>query len=110
MKEPLLLSLAMTMLESPLQACAAQHLDLAETYIALRDERAPYRGKWLICSDGEGRFWALHDSAPEADQSAVVEERLFPARLDASRFMRHLMLHGWSIYGHSEGDILDQLW
>jgi hypothetical protein len=40
----------------------------------------------------------------------VVEQRLFSARPDASRFMRHLLLHGWSIYGQSEGDILDQLW
>ncbi len=98
----------MTTLARPLEAQTAQRP--AEHYIALRDERAPYRGKWLICVDGQGQFRALHDSAMEADQSAVVEERLFSARLDASRFMRHLLLHGWSIYGHSAGDILDQLW
>ncbi|QVL54159.1 MAG: hypothetical protein KFB97_07675 [Cyanobium sp. M30B3] len=98
----------MTTLERPIEANAA-HL-LAEQYIALRDERALYRGKWLICADCEGHFWALHDSAVETDKSTVVEERQFAARLDASRFMRHLLLHGWSIYGQSEGDILDQLW
>ncbi len=98
----------MTTLERPLEANSALHL--AEQYIALRDERAPYRGKWLICVDCEGHFWALHDAAKEADQSTVVQERQFPARDDASRFMRHLMLHGWSIYGQSPGDILDQLW
>jgi hypothetical protein len=55
-------------------------------------------------------FWALHDAAKEAVQSTVVQERQFPARDDASRFKRHLMLHGWSIYGQSPSDILDQLW
>jgi hypothetical protein len=98
----------MTTLERSLEASPAQHR--AEHYIALRDERALYRGKWLICADCEGHFWALHDAAKETDQTSVVQERLFPARLDASRFMRHLLLHGWSIYGQSAGDILDQLW
>jgi hypothetical protein len=46
----------------------------------------------------------------ETDKTAVVEQRLFSTRPDAARFMRHLLLHGWSIYGQSEGDILDQLW
>lgn len=98
----------MSTLERPLGVSAAQHR--AELYIALRDERAPYRGRWLICGDGRGQFWALHDSAMAVDQSAVVDERLFPARQEASRFMRHLLLHGWSIYGQSHGDLLDQLW
>jgi hypothetical protein len=98
----------MTTLERPPEANPA--LRWAEQYIVLRDERAPYRGKWLICADCQGHFWALHDAAKETDQSTVVQERLFPARHDASRFMRHLLLHGWSIYGQGEGDILDQLW
>jgi hypothetical protein len=100
----------MTMLETSPEASARTGAHQLEQYIALRDERAPYRGKWLICADHDGHFWALHDSAVETDKSAVVDQRAFPARLEASRFMRHLMLHGWSIYGHSEGDILDQLW
>jgi hypothetical protein len=102
------LTTGMTTLERPSKANPAQRR--AEQYIALRDERAPYRGKWLICADYDGHFWALHDSAVETDKTAVVEERLFSARPDAARFMRHLLLHGWSIYGQSEGDILDQLW
>jgi hypothetical protein len=98
----------MPILERPSQSRPSH--EQADQYIALRDERAPYRGKWLICADTEGHFWALHDSAVQPEKSEVVQERLFPARLDASRFMRHLLLHGWSIYGQSEGDILDQLW
>ena len=100
----------MTMLETPPEASTRSGRHQIEQYIALRDERAPYRGKWLICTDANGHFWALHDAAVETDKSAVVQERAFPERLDASRFMRHLMLHGWSIYGHSKGDLLDQLW
>lgn len=98
----------MTILARPLGATAVQRS--AEHYVALRDERAPYRGRWLICADSQGQFWAVHDAAMETDQSSVVEERLFPARHEASRFMRHLLLHGWSIYGQGQGDLLDQLW
>jgi hypothetical protein len=98
----------MATLEQPLQIQTGR--DRAEQYIALRDERAPYRGKWLICADGEGCFWALHDTAAEPEKTVVAESRKFQARLEASRFMRHLLLHGWSIYGQTEGDILDQLW
>ena len=98
----------MATLARPLGAISAQRQ--AEQYIALRDERAPYRGRWLICGDGEGQFWAIHDAALEPDHSAVVDQRLFSACHEASRFMRHLLLHGWSIYGQSQGDLLDQLW
>jgi hypothetical protein len=98
----------MATLEQPLQMQTGRYQ--ADQYIALRDERAPYRGKWLICADAAGRFWALHDTAAEPEKTVVAETRQFQARLDASRFMRHLLLHGWSIYGQSEGNMLDQLW
>lgn len=70
-------------------------------HLALRDEKAPYRGKWMICTDAEGRYWALHDTADDTSTMDVVEERSFEERSEASRFVRHLMLHGWSVYEFS---------
>lgn len=80
-------------------------------HIALRDEQAPYRGKWLICSDTDGHFRALRDTAADATKSDVVEERSFGQRQDAARFLRHLLLHGWSVYDTEQGaSLMDQLW
>lgn len=80
-------------------------------HIALRDEQAPYRGKWLICSDADGHFHALRDTAADTGKRDVVEERNFGERQDAARFLRHLLLHGWSVYDVEHGaSLMDQLW
>lgn len=67
-------------------------------HLALRDERAPYRGKWMICTDTDGLYWALHETTDDGKTLDVVEERSFKERREASRFVRHLVLHGWSVY------------
>lgn len=84
---------------------------LRGNHLALRDERAPYRGKWMICTDTEGRYWALHDTAEDISKIEVVEERSFNERSEARRFVRHLVLHGWSVYEciNSPGT-MDLLW
>lgn len=81
-----------------------------DQYIALRDEQALYRGKWLIGADATGQYWALHDTASDPGQSSVVEQRCFKERLEAARFMRHLLLHGWSVYVQNGNTLIDQLW
>lgn len=80
-------------------------------HIALRDEKAPYRGKWMIGSDGNGHYWASRNTEVPPGPSTVVEERCFRERHEASLFMRHLLLHGWSVYdAHSGIALMDQLW
>ena len=43
--------------------------------------------------------------------AAVIEERRFRTRQDAAQFLRHLLLHGWSV-GASQGGtaLIDELW
>jgi hypothetical protein len=96
--------------DSVLEKPRTMNQNTMDQYIALRDEQAHYRGKWLICADSTGQYWALHDTASEADRSSVVEQRCFKERLEASRFMRHLLLHGWSVYVQSGHKLIDQLW
>lgn len=67
-------------------------------HLALRDEKAPYRGKWMICRDTDGHYLALHETSETGKAADVVEERSFDERGEASRFVRHLVLHGWSVY------------
>ncbi len=67
-------------------------------HLALRDEKAPYRGQWMICTDNDGLYWALHETTDDGKTLDVVEERSFKERSEASRFVRHLVLHGWSVY------------
>lgn len=71
-------------------------------HLALRDALAPYRGTWTICADTDGCYWALHDTADTGSTMAVVEECSFRRRSDLSRFVRHLVLHGWSVVENSQ--------
>ena len=66
-------------------------------HLALRDVKAPYRGTWMICAGTDGLYWALHETSDERNTVDVVEECAFKERSEASRFVRHLVLHGWSV-------------
>jgi hypothetical protein len=67
--------------------------------ISLRDCGAPYRGKWVVYNTGSNDYCAKHHlrdvskGAPD-----TIEERSFAGDGETSRFVRHLILHGWSIY------------
>jgi hypothetical protein len=83
-------------------------------HIALQDRKAPYRGRWMIATNEHGKYWALHD-APAADctdftsngsaeASHVVEEREFNERKEACRFVKHLVIHGWTLCEQQSGN------
>jgi len=82
---------------------------IRDKHISLRDEKAPYRGTWMIGSDPDGRYWALHDTSASTGALEVVEERSFEERSDASRFVRHLVLHGWSVYEFASNPVATEL-
>ncbi|MEO1002696.1 MAG: hypothetical protein AAFX65_06240 [Cyanobacteria bacterium J06638_7] len=73
--------------------------DALRPLISLRDCGAPYRGRWVVYDTGNKDYCAMHhlrDARTEAAQT--VEERIFAGDDETSRFVRHLLLHGWSIY------------
>lgn len=71
--------------------------------ICLRDCEAPYRGRWVVynngTSNGSHHYCAIHHlkSARKATPE-MLEERSLSGEDETARFVRHLILHGWSIY------------
>jgi hypothetical protein len=73
--------------------------DAMTPLISLRDSGAPYRGKWVVYNTGNKDYCAMHHldvARTESDQT--IEERMFEGDGETARFVRHLLLHGWSIY------------
>lgn len=67
--------------------------------ISLRDCGAPYRGKWVVYNTGAKNYCALHHLKQSTDGCVgTIEERTFDGDSETHRFVRHLLLHGWSIY------------
>ncbi|MEX1317454.1 MAG: hypothetical protein AB1Z22_10060 [Synechococcaceae cyanobacterium] len=67
--------------------------------ISLRDCGAPYRGKWVVYNTGNKDYCAMHHlKSGRMEAPQTIEERIFEGDSDTSRFVRHLLLHGWSIY------------
>ena len=80
-------------------------------HLELRDQHAPYRGTWMICTGTDGLYWALHETANDHNGIDVVEECAFTERREASRFVRHLVLHGWTVDEvSSEPGFIGLLW
>ena len=66
--------------------------------LRLQDPAALYKGVWTLEDQGSGLVRARHLTDCSLDQpGCVIEQRYFPAHGQAGRFVRHLMLHGWSI-------------
>lgn len=63
--------------------------------LTLRHGQAPWLGQWVIGTDLGGTFWALRDRDRRVRASHLVERYSFGQCLDASRFLRHLLLGGW---------------
>ncbi|MGL6133367.1 MAG: hypothetical protein ACRC1L_04175 [Prochlorococcaceae cyanobacterium] len=73
--------------------------DAMTPLISLRDCGAPYRGRWVVYNTGTKDYCAMHHlKEARADALETIEERIFEGDCEASRFVRHLLLHGWSIY------------
>jgi hypothetical protein len=73
--------------------------DAMTPLISLRDCGAPYRGKWVVYNTGNKDYCAMHHLKQPSDHAAeTIEERIFEGDYQTSRFVRHLLLHGWSIY------------
>ena len=80
-------------------------------HLELRDQKAPYRGKWMICTGTDGLYWALHETSNDDNATDVVEACAFTERHEASRFVQHLMLHGWTVAEFSSGPgFISLLW
>jgi len=71
--------------------------------ICLRDCEAPYRGRWVVynngTSNGGHHYCAIHHlKGSKRTTAEMIEERSLAGEDETSRFVRHLILHGWSIY------------
>ena len=77
----------------------AQRLTEEIPLFQLQDGRAPYKGIWSFTQSLAGVVEATHctyfqDKGP----ACVIENRHFDASEDASRFVDHLVIHGWGIH------------
>lgn len=65
----------------------------------------------MICTGTDGLYWALHETSNDDNSTDVVEERAFTEKREASRFVRHLVLHGWTVDEFSSGpSFIGLLW
>lgn len=65
--------------------------------VCFQDRLAPYRGHWVIYAEEQtGRYAACHELKEELQPMRVVESRELESILEARRFSKHLILHGWS--------------
>lgn len=66
--------------------------------VRLQDGHAPYKGIWTFELTQLGRVEATHCTfGHEQGPACVIENRHFEAREAASRFVGHLVVHGWSV-------------
>ncbi len=73
--------------------------DAMTPLISLRDCGAPYRGKWVVYYTSPRDYCAMHHlKAAVTEPAQTIEERMFAGDAEASLFVRHLLLHGWSVY------------
>jgi hypothetical protein len=62
-----------------------------------KDQRAPYRGTWIIYSSQTSRgFTACHEVEDESRASKLIEKLILETIQDVKDFGAHLNLHGWS--------------
>lgn len=61
------------------------------------DPQAPYRGAWVFYSASYlGSYAACHELLDQGKPMRVIEQRDLQNLVDARRFSKHLILHGWS--------------
>jgi hypothetical protein len=73
--------------------------DAMTPLISLHDCGAPYRGTWVVYNTGNKDYCAMHHlQKPSHGAADTIEERIFEGDSQTARFVRHLLLHGWSIY------------
>lgn len=89
-------------LPQPLAEWAAEPASLTPL-ICLRDCGAPYRGRWVVynnaTTNGNHSYCAVHHLKSSSKQPPeMIERRALAGEDETSRFVRHLILHGWSIY------------
>ena len=68
------------------------------TSIEFQDCQAPYKGVWVVEDQGVSGLYAYHATFFRDQQTGcVIEQRAFDSASQARSFVRHLMLHGWSL-------------
>lgn len=66
--------------------------------VRLQDGHAPYKGIWTFEQTQRGGVDATHCTyGHEQGPACVIENRHFEAREAASRFVGHLVVHGWGV-------------
>ena len=76
--------------------------------LQLQDGHAPYKGIWTFEQIQLGRVEATHATyGHEGGPACVIETQHFEARETASRFVGHLVAHGWGVLDlQPEGECL----
>lgn len=92
--------------------CGGVFMSRPAATIAFRDRKAPYKGIWVMEDQGCFGVRAQHSTyCRDAEPGCVIEQRTFDSALQASKFVRHLMSHGWSpgVTGSASAALLNVL-
>jgi hypothetical protein len=66
--------------------------------LTLADGHAPYKGTWQLVQQAPHELEAIHTTYHREDGPGCVIERLSFVKQDLARqFVRHLLLHNWSL-------------
>ncbi|MFN5116785.1 MAG: hypothetical protein ACK5FE_01985 [Cyanobacteriota bacterium] len=66
--------------------------------LTLKDDRAPYKGVWSFEEMMPGKIHAFHSTFKgDYEPGCVIEQRCFLVRDAATKFARHLIIHGWGV-------------